>query len=172
VSEPGPQRATPAVRKCKSGDVYENARALSRLAKAACIWAAILGRVPGPDALDSSPAPVELAPVWLMSSEKTGSHAKRRCEDRLEEPRKPAARARSDVRGWPARGKIMLERRPRGEPLHEHEPDGGGDPLRKKSRDRRRGTDIGAGSGGASQYAAKSMVLDRISTRNSRAGTI
>ena len=36
VSEPGPQRATPAARKCKSGDVYENARALSRLAKAAC----------------------------------------------------------------------------------------------------------------------------------------
>src|SRR5208283_4194069 len=137
-----------------------------------CVWAAILGRVPGPDALYSSPAPVELAPVWLMSSEKTGSHAKRRYEDRLEEPRKPAARARSDVRGWPARGKIMLERRPRGEPLHEHEPDGGGDPLRKKSRDRRRGTDICAGSGGASQYAAKSMVLDRISARNSRAGTI
>jgi hypothetical protein len=133
-----------------------------------CDRAVILGPVPGPDVLDSTLAPVELAPVWVMSSDRAVSHAKRRCEDRRREPRKPAARARSDVGGRSSRGEIMLERRSRGEPLHEHEPEGRGDPLRKKSRDRRRGSDIGAGSGGASRYAAKSMMLNRISARNSR----
>ena len=107
-----------------------------------------------------------------MSGDRAGNHAKRRCEDSHRSPRKPAARARSDICGRSARGEIMLERRARGEPLHDHEPDGGGDPLRKKSRDRRRRPDIGAGCGGACPYAAKSVMVDRISARNSRPGSI
>ena len=80
-------------------------------------------------------------------------------------------RARSDVRGRTARGEIMLEQRTRGEPLRECELDGGGDPLRK-SGNRRCRPDIGAASGGASQNAAKAVMLDRMSTRSSRTGSI
>ena len=80
-------------------------------------------------------------------------------------------RARSDVSGRTARGEIMLEQRTRGEPLRECELDGGGDPLRKTGNRRRR-PDIGAASGGASQNAAKAVMLDRISTRSSRTGSV
>ena len=80
-------------------------------------------------------------------------------------------RARSDVRGRTARGEIMLEQRTRREPLRECELDGGGDPLRKTGNRRCR-PDIGATSGGASQNAAKAVMLDRISTRSSRTGSV
>ena len=92
-----------------------------------------------------------------MKSPKTG-----RCE-----------RARSDVRGRTARGEIMLEQRTRREPLRECELDGGGDPLWVlKTGNRRRRPDIGAASGGASQNAAKAVMLDGISTRSSRTGSV
>ena len=80
-------------------------------------------------------------------------------------------RGRSDVRGRTARGEIMLEQRTRREPLRECELDGGGDPLRKTGNRRCR-PDIGATSGGASQNAAKAVMLDRISTRSSRTGSV
>jgi len=80
-------------------------------------------------------------------------------------------RVRSDVRGRTARGEIMLEQRTRREPLRECELDGGGDPLRKTGNRRCR-PDIGATSGGASQNAAKAVMLDRISTRSPRTGSV
>jgi hypothetical protein len=126
---------------------------------------------PGSHALGQL-GPVELASVRVISSDTAGNNAERRCEDHYRSPRKPAARARSDV-GWrSARGEIMLERRSRGQPLHKREPDRRGNPVRKKSRDRRPRPGIGAGSGGASQYAAKSMMVMRISARKPGRGSV
>jgi hypothetical protein len=65
----------------------------------------------------------------------------------------------------------MLERRPRGEPLRERIDDGGSGPL-GKSRKRKRRPGIGAACGGASQNAAKTVMLTTISARCSRTGTV
>ena len=174
MTGPGPQRAAPAVRKWKSGDV-------TRMPALCCTWprirhavsSIILGRVSRPWARTRplrrlSRRQSGLCPVTSQEMTPSG-----RCADHYGSPRKPAARAQSDVGGRrSARGKIMLEWRSRGQPLHKREPDRGSKTLRKKSRDRRRCPGIGAGSGRASQYAAKSMMVVRISARYSGPGSV
>jgi hypothetical protein len=66
----------------------------------------------------------------------------------------------------------MLERGTREEPLRERIDDGGGGAFGRKSRKRRRRPDIGAGSGGARQNAAKTVMASRISARSSRTRSI
>jgi len=89
-------------------------------------------------------------------------------EDALKARENRTTLARSDQVRWTARREIMLERRPRRESLREHEPDEDSDPFRKACNDRRC-PDIGAGSGGAGQDAAKPVMMmpDRNSTRGS-----
>ena len=91
-----------------------------------------------------------------------GSHAKRGERGSLCGAGK--RRARSDVCGRTARGKIIFVGGARRESERGREVNRRGN-ARGKNRNRRRRRDMGASSGGTSQNAAKTMMTDRIAAR-------
>ena len=147
----------------------ENARALSRAAKAACAGlprAQVLGLMAGPWFSGARLIDRTLAPsTWRQARYGPAAGRKsRHAEERGSLCGAGKRRARSEVFRRTARGKIIFAGGARRESERGREVNRRGN-ARGKNRNRRRRRDMGASSGGTSQNAAKTVMMDRMAAR-------